>query len=133
MTEWALRLSLATAFLSAVGDRLGAWGPHGLSNAARHCLRALLPVGRIQSLSIGDTRWCCRFVRNASCARLVAPTFTQYSADSRNLVGATPAGESPSRNIDVAIGHARQTRGELTCECLLQERRDTSVPQSYGN
>ena len=24
---------------------------------------------------------------------------------------ATPAGESPSRNIDVAIGHARQTRG----------------------
>jgi hypothetical protein len=36
---------------------------------------------------------------------------TQYSADSRNLVGATPAGESPSRNIDVAIGHARQTRG----------------------
>jgi hypothetical protein len=27
-TEWALRLSLATAFLSAVGDRLGAWGPH---------------------------------------------------------------------------------------------------------
>ena len=28
-TEWALRLSLATAFLSAVGDRLGAWGPHG--------------------------------------------------------------------------------------------------------
>jgi len=25
--------------------------------------------------------------------------------------GATPAGESPSRNIDVAIGHARQTRG----------------------
>ncbi len=30
---------------------------------------------------------------------------------SRNLVGATPAGESSSRNIDVAIGHARQTRG----------------------
>lgn len=28
-TEWTLRLSLATAFLSAVGDRLGAWGPHG--------------------------------------------------------------------------------------------------------
>ena len=27
--EWALRLSLATAFLSPVGDRLGAWGPHG--------------------------------------------------------------------------------------------------------
>ena len=27
--EWALRLSLATAYLSAVGDRLGAWGPHG--------------------------------------------------------------------------------------------------------
>src|SRR5215469_641962 len=83
-------------------------------SAARHSLRALLPVGRIQSFSIGDTRWCCRFVRrnaNASCARLVAPTFTQYSADSRNLVGATPAGESPSRNIDVAIGHARQTRG----------------------
>jgi uncharacterized membrane protein YphA (DoxX/SURF4 family) len=26
-TERALRLSLATAFLSAVGDRLGAWGP----------------------------------------------------------------------------------------------------------
>jgi aryl-alcohol dehydrogenase-like predicted oxidoreductase len=41
----------------------------------------------------------------------LAPTFTQYSADSRNLVGATPAGESPSRNIDVAIGRARQTRG----------------------
>lgn len=29
LTEWALRLSLATAFLSAVADRLGAWGPHG--------------------------------------------------------------------------------------------------------
>jgi hypothetical protein len=29
MTECALRLSLATAFLSAVGDRLRAWGPHG--------------------------------------------------------------------------------------------------------
>ena len=28
-TEWALRLSLATAFLSPVGDRLGAWGPPG--------------------------------------------------------------------------------------------------------
>jgi uncharacterized membrane protein YphA (DoxX/SURF4 family) len=28
-TEWALRLTLAAAFLSAVGDRLGAWGPHG--------------------------------------------------------------------------------------------------------
>ncbi len=28
-TEWALRLSLATAFLSAVGDRFGAWGPQG--------------------------------------------------------------------------------------------------------
>ena len=28
-TEWALRLTLATAFLSPVGDRLGAWGPHG--------------------------------------------------------------------------------------------------------
>src|SRR4029434_8316008 len=28
-TEWALRLSLATAFLSAVGDRLGAGGQHG--------------------------------------------------------------------------------------------------------
>ena len=28
-TELALRLSLANAFLSAVGDRLGAWGPHG--------------------------------------------------------------------------------------------------------
>ncbi len=27
--EWALRLSLATAFLSPVGDRLGAWGPPG--------------------------------------------------------------------------------------------------------
>ena len=27
--EWAVRLTLATAFLSAVGDRLGAWGPHG--------------------------------------------------------------------------------------------------------
>lgn len=26
---WAVRLSLAAAFLSAVGDRLGAWGPHG--------------------------------------------------------------------------------------------------------
>jgi hypothetical protein len=26
-TEWALRLSLATAFLSAVGDRLGAIDP----------------------------------------------------------------------------------------------------------
>ena len=26
---WALRLMLAAAFLSAVGDRLGAWGPHG--------------------------------------------------------------------------------------------------------
>jgi hypothetical protein len=40
-----------------------------------------------------------------------ARTFTEYSADSWNLVGATPAGESPSCNIDVAIGHARQTRG----------------------
>ena len=28
-TEWVVRLSLATAFLSAVGDRLGAWGPYG--------------------------------------------------------------------------------------------------------
>ena len=28
-TEWGLRLTLAAAFLSAVGDRLGAWGPHG--------------------------------------------------------------------------------------------------------
>ena len=27
-TEWALRLSLANAFLSPVSDRLGAWGPH---------------------------------------------------------------------------------------------------------
>ena len=33
-TEWALRLSLATAFLSAVGDRLGAWGPHGSPHAS---------------------------------------------------------------------------------------------------
>ena len=33
-TEWALRLSLATAFLSAVGDRLGAWGPHGSPRAS---------------------------------------------------------------------------------------------------
>lgn len=32
--EWALRLSLATAFLSAVGDRLGAWGPHGAPHAS---------------------------------------------------------------------------------------------------
>jgi hypothetical protein len=29
-----LRLSLATAFLSAVGDRLGAWGPHGAPHAS---------------------------------------------------------------------------------------------------
>jgi len=34
-----------------------------------------------------------------------------FTTDSRNLVSATPAGESPSRNIDVAIGHAHQTRG----------------------
>lgn len=33
-TEWAVRLSLATAFLSAVGDRLGAWGPHGSPHAS---------------------------------------------------------------------------------------------------
>jgi hypothetical protein len=33
-TEWALRLSLATAFLSAVGDRLGAWGSHGLPHVS---------------------------------------------------------------------------------------------------
>lgn len=33
-TEWALRLSLATAFLPAVGDRLGAWGPHGSPHAS---------------------------------------------------------------------------------------------------
>lgn len=33
-TEWALRLSLATAFLSAVGDRLGAWGPYGSPHAS---------------------------------------------------------------------------------------------------
>jgi len=33
-TEWALRLSLATAFLSGVGDRLGAWGPHGSPHAS---------------------------------------------------------------------------------------------------
>jgi hypothetical protein len=32
--EWALRLSLATAFLSGVGDRLGAWGPHGSPHAS---------------------------------------------------------------------------------------------------
>jgi hypothetical protein len=33
-TEWALRLSLATAVLSPVGDRLGAWGPHGSPHAS---------------------------------------------------------------------------------------------------
>ena len=33
-TEWALRLSLAVAFLSAVGDRFGAWGPHGSPHAS---------------------------------------------------------------------------------------------------
>src|SRR5262249_44008347 len=33
-TEWALRLTLATAFLSGVGDRLGAWGPHGSPHAS---------------------------------------------------------------------------------------------------
>jgi hypothetical protein len=33
-TEWALRLTLATAFLSAIGDRLGAWGPHGSPHVA---------------------------------------------------------------------------------------------------
>jgi hypothetical protein len=33
-TEWALRLSLATAFLSPVGDRLGAWGPYGSPHAS---------------------------------------------------------------------------------------------------
>jgi hypothetical protein len=33
-TEWALRLSLATAFLSGVADRLGAWGPHGSPHAS---------------------------------------------------------------------------------------------------
>ena len=37
-TEWALRLSLAAAFLSAVGDRLGAWGrsPHASWGDWRH-------------------------------------------------------------------------------------------------
>jgi len=33
-TEWALRLTLATAFLSAIGDRLGALGPHGSPHVA---------------------------------------------------------------------------------------------------
>ena len=33
-TELALRLSLAAAFLSAVGDRFGAWGPHGAPPAS---------------------------------------------------------------------------------------------------
>ena len=33
-TVWALRLMLAAAFLSAVGDRLGAWGPHGSPHAS---------------------------------------------------------------------------------------------------
>ena len=33
-TEWALRLTLAIAFLSAIGDRLGAWGPHGSPHVA---------------------------------------------------------------------------------------------------
>ena len=68
--------------------------------ALRTGMMPFFPLSGFKSFSIGDTRWCCRFVRrnaNASCARLVAPTFTQYSADSRNLVGATPAGESPSR------------------------------------
>src|SRR6516225_5848277 len=101
--DYSVFSAAAAAFLLAF------WEPD------RFTLDKLLnPVGRIQSFSIGDTRWCCRFVRrnaSASCARLVALTFTQYSADSRNLVGTTPAGESPSRNIDVAIGHARQTRG----------------------
>ena len=33
-TEWVVRLSLATAFLSTVGDRLDAWGPHGSPHAS---------------------------------------------------------------------------------------------------
>ena len=33
-TEWVLRLTLATAFLSAIGDRVGAWGPHGSPHVA---------------------------------------------------------------------------------------------------
>ena len=33
-TVRALRLMLAAAFLSAVGDRLGAWGPHGSPHAS---------------------------------------------------------------------------------------------------
>ena len=33
-TEWAPRLSLATAFLPPVGDRLRAWGPHGSVHAS---------------------------------------------------------------------------------------------------
>jgi hypothetical protein len=33
-TEWGLRLTLATAFLSAVGDRLGAWGMYGSAHVS---------------------------------------------------------------------------------------------------
>ncbi len=71
------------------------------------------PLGGFNPFQSATLDGVCRFVRrngNASCARWVAPTLTQYFVDSRNLVGATPAGESPSRNIDVAIGHARHTR-----------------------
>lgn len=34
LTEWFLRLSLSAAFLSAVADRFGLWGPNGTANVA---------------------------------------------------------------------------------------------------
>lgn len=34
IAEWFLRLSLAAAFLSAVADRFGLWGPPGAANVA---------------------------------------------------------------------------------------------------
>lgn len=34
LTVWSLRISLAAAFLSAVADRFGLWGPPGAPNVA---------------------------------------------------------------------------------------------------
>lgn len=34
LTGWALRISLSAAFLSAVADRFGLWGPPGAPNVA---------------------------------------------------------------------------------------------------
>jgi hypothetical protein len=94
--------------------RFGLWGPYGAKNVSWGNFAHFVEYAGAVTSSSPVHRQCRLRGQLPSRRHSLGYCLSQASKyewpPSSPVVGATPAGKSPSRNID-AIGHARQTRG----------------------